>query len=92
MKKRTCSKCGFCCWKYEVTPLSVDEVKSGKFKTRKNPDFPKEERVVSVKNMYIFALGKEKKVCCYFIADKKLCSIHNNKPDACRKFFCGIKR
>jgi len=87
MKKRTCSKCGFCCWHHEVIPLSAGEVKSGRFKTRINPNFPK-EFAVSVKNMYIPELGKKKKVCCYYIADENLCSIHGGKPSACRKFFC----
>lgn len=87
MKKKICSKCGYCCWHHEVIPLSNDEAKSGRFKTRMNPDFP-EEFAVSVKNMYIFALGKKKKVCCYFIADEKLCSIYGSKPSACKKFFC----
>jgi len=86
--KKTCLKCGFCCWKYEVIPLSDDEVKSGKFKTRINPNFLK-ELAVSVKNMYILVLGRKKRVCCYFVADKKLCLIHDGKPNACKIFFCG---
>ena len=83
-----CDQCGVCC-KLFVINLTEKEYKSGKYKTQfeefgLNKDFLEAEMTGA--NI----ITQKKDGSCYYLKKGK-CSIHNNRPEACKAFFCKSK-
>jgi len=93
-----CSRCGFCCVKYETILLTKEEVKEKKFKMKRYPTPPSwnsdfsSKMVLKTKKVYISFLGKVKEVCWYFDGMTSLCVIHSDKPQVCQQFLCSKRR
>ncbi len=82
-----CTQCGVCCRLFLIN-LTEEEYKSGRYKTMFDefvPDFEEAEMV----GANILAQKQDGKTCIY-LKDNK-CSIHNFRPESCRKFFCDTK-
>jgi len=83
-----CHGCGLCC-KLFLINLTKEEYQSGKYKTMfakfgMFKDFPK------ARNFGANILAqKEDESCIYY--DGSCCSIHKDRPNACRQFFCTSK-
>ena len=92
MGKNYCQKCGVCCWNYPVILLSKEEQKSTKFLMKRGVDFDNKLIVIRTKKQYIKIIDEQRDVCVYFDGLLGLCKIHENKPDVCKKFLCGIDR
>ena len=80
-----CKQCGTCC-KLFVINLSEEEYKSGRYKTIFDEfgvmdDF--EEAELTGANTIAQKAGG----ACFYLKDGK-CSIHNDRPQACKNFFC----
>ena len=82
-----CNQCGVCC-KLFVINLNEEEYKSGRYKTIFKEfglvDF--EEAELTGANL----LAQHEDESCIYLQDGK-CSIHEQRPQACRKFFCESK-
>jgi len=83
-----CDQCGVCCKLFLIT-LNEEEYRSGKYKTLFEmfgfvEDF--EEAVRDGANI----LAQHDDESCIYLKDGK-CSIHEDRPSACRKFFCKSK-
>ena len=82
-----CNQCGVCC-KLFVINLNEEEYKSKKYKTVFEEfglvDF--EEAELTGANL----LAQKKDDSCIYL-EKGKCSIHTERPQACRKFFCDSK-
>ena len=84
-----CSQCGVCC-KLFVINLNEAEYRSGKFKTVFQEfgmvdNFEEAELIGS--NLLA---QQEPTITCIYLKDSK-CSIHQDRPQACRNFFCESK-
>jgi len=80
-----CDQCGVCC-KLFLINLTEKEYKSKKYKTQfeefgLTEDFQEAEMCGAN-----IITQKEDGSCCYL--EKSRCSIHNNRPEACKAFFC----
>ncbi len=79
-----CNQCGVCC-KLFVINLNEEEYKSGKYKTIFEGfglmDF--EEAELTGANL----LAQNEDESCIYLKEGK-CSIHENRPQSCRNFFC----
>jgi len=83
-----CSQCGVCCRLFLIN-LTKEEYNSGKYKTQFEElvffkDF--KEAVSCGANIL---KQKEDGSCIYLKNDR--CSIHQDRPKACRSFFCSSK-
>jgi Fe-S-cluster containining protein len=83
-----CNQCGDCC-KLFVINLNEEEYKSGKYKTIFEEfgivsDF--EEAELTGANL----LAMNEDDSCTYLKDGK-CSIHQQRPQVCRAFFCEAK-
>ena len=83
-----CSQCGVCC-KLFLINLTEKEYRSKFYKTQFEEfgiteDFQEAEMC----GANIITQNKDGS-CIYLIKGK--CSIHNKRPDACKKFFCDSK-
>ncbi len=81
-----CSQCGTCC-KLFLINLTEEEYRSGKYETMFNEfvdDFEEAELVCA----NILAQNEDES-CIYLKGGK--CSIHKDRPQACRNFFCTSK-
>jgi len=83
-----CDQCGICC-KLFVINLNEKEYRSGKFKTvfeefGMEDDFHEAELTGS----NLLAMNDDDS--CIYLKDGK-CSIHENRPQVCRNFFCDSK-
>jgi Fe-S-cluster containining protein len=80
-----CNQCGKCC-KLFLINLTKKEYKSKQFKTQ----FEKFGMIDNFKEAESRGTNiitqKEDGSCIYQINNK--CSIHNNRPEACKAFFC----
>ncbi|MFA7301633.1 MAG: YkgJ family cysteine cluster protein [Candidatus Shapirobacteria bacterium] len=74
--KNTCSACGKCCKLFYIN-LSKKEFESGDFKTM---DLDSKVHI----------LDKNPDGSCIYLKNN-LCSIHENRPQVCRHFFCSTK-
>lgn len=83
-----CNQCGVCC-KLFVINLNEREYKSGKHKTvfeefGRIDDF--EEAELTGANL----LAQKEDGSCIYLKEGK-CSVHKNRPQSCRNFFCDSK-
>ena len=82
-----CSQCGVCCRLFIIN-LTEEEYRSGRYKTMFDefvPDFEEAELV----GANILAQKEDRKTCIY-LKDNK-CSMHYDRPQSCRNFFCDSK-
>ena len=82
-----CSQCGKCC-KLFLINLSEEEYRSKRFKTMFDEfvdDFEEAELVGAN------VLAQNDDESCIYLKSSK-CSIHNDKPLSCRKFYCTMEK
>ncbi len=80
-----CNQCGVCCRLFLIN-LTEEEYKSGRYKTLFDEfgmidDFNEAE--LTGANILVH---KNDESCIYLKASK--CSVHKNRPQSCRNFFC----
>ena len=78
-----CTQCGTCC-KLFLINLTEQEYRSGFFKTMFDefvPDFEEAELVGAN------VLAQKEDGSCIYLQNNK-CSIHHQRPQSCRNFFC----
>ena len=84
-----CSQCGVCC-KLFVINLNEKEYNSGKY----NLVFDEFEFVSDFEEAELIGanliMQKEDGETCIYLIEGK-CSIHDDRPQACRDFFCDSK-
>ena len=83
-----CKSCGKCCRLFMIN-LSREEYISGKYRTM----FEKEGKIDDFKQAASCGanfLAKKDDGSCVYLEEGK-CSIHNDRPTVCRKFFCTTK-
>ena len=84
-----CSQCGVCC-KLFVINLNEEEYKSGRFKTVfEKFGFVDNFAEAELIGAHLLAQKEDGETCIY-LQDGK-CSIHQDRPQACREFFCESK-
>lgn len=81
-----CRMCGKCCRIFYI-PLTEEELRSRKFKTEFDYEQIKNVLFDEIEKNCWNILKRNKNGCVYLKGNK--CTIHNNKPKYCRKFFCG---
>lgn len=91
-KNFKCNICGVCCNLFLIT-LTESEYNSKKYKTQFEKfglikNFNKAEQC-GANILQQKKDNKENENCIYLINNK--CSIHKNRPEACRDFFCDSK-
>ena len=79
-----CDQCGVCC-KLFLINLTEKEYKSGKYKTQFEEFGLMEFQEAEMTGANI--ITQKKDGSCYYLKKGK-CSIHNNRPEACKAFFC----
>lgn len=87
--KISCSRCGLCC-KLFLINLTQKEWESGYFKTYFQGLSAKDSFKKARSYGGHLLLQKEDGSCIYL--QNNLCSIHQNRPQACRNFFCRTKQ
>ena len=85
----TCFECGICC-KLFLINLNEEEYNSGNYKTQFEEfglvdDF--EEAELCGANI----IEQQKDGSCFYLR-KGSCSIHSDRPSACRAFFCNSNK
>lgn len=83
-----CNQCGVCCRLFMIN-LTEEEYKSGRYRTLFEEfgivdDF--EEAELCAANV----ISQNEDESCIYLKDNK-CSIHQNRPNSCRNFFCESK-
>jgi Fe-S-cluster containining protein len=81
-----CLQCGVCCRLFLIN-LTEDEYNSGRYKTMFDEfveDFEEAEMVGAN------VLERREDGSCVYLIDSK-CSIHQDRPQSCRNFFCESK-
>lgn len=83
-----CNQCGVCCRLFVIN-LTEEEYKSGRYRTMFEgfgitDDF--EEAQLTCAN----TLSQKEDESCTYLKDNR-CSIHENRPESCRNFFCDSK-
>ena len=79
-----CFQCGICC-KLFLINLTEEEYRSGRYETMFDEfveDFSEAEMVGAN------VLDQKEDGSCIYLEDGK-CSIHYQRPQSCRKFFCS---
>jgi len=84
-----CLQCGVCCQLFVIN-LNEEEYKSGRYKTVFEEfgvvdDFAEAELIGA--NLLA---QKDPEITCIYLQNGK-CSIHQDRPQACRDFFCESK-
>ena len=92
-----CSQCGVCCKLFLIT-LTEEEYKSKRYKMQFDEfvDDAEESEILGTHEMGFEEaelcaaniIEQKKDGSCFYLKDKK-CSIHDKRPQACRKFFCN---
>ncbi len=83
-----CSQCGVCCRLFIIN-LNEKEYSSKEYKTL----FEKFDHISDFKEAEEIGanlLSQNKDGSCIYLKDKR-CSIHDRRPEVCRKFFCSSK-
>jgi Fe-S-cluster containining protein len=83
-----CSGCGVCCRLFLIS-LSEEEYLSGKFRTQFE-SFGLTKDFVGAELCGANIIEQKEDGSCFYLKDSK-CSIHDIRPEACRKFFCTSK-
>lgn len=81
-----CSQCGVCCRLFLIN-LTEEEYRSGRYKTMFDEfvdDFEEAELVGAN------VLEQKEDGSCIYLKHNK-CSIHSDRPQSCRPFFCNSK-
>lgn len=84
----SCNGCGLCCKLFYIN-LSKKEYESGKYETMFE-EYGKMTNFNEVKSCGANLLAKNEDGGCIYLKDS-LCSIHDDRPDVCRDFFCTTK-
>lgn len=83
-----CSQCGTCC-KLFLINLSENEYYFGKYKTQLEK-FGLIDDFLVASNCGVNILKQKKDGSCFYLKNNT-CSIHQTRPEVCRKFFCASK-
>lgn len=83
---KKCDQCGECCKLFFIN-LNEEEYKSGKFKTVFGDRLTL--KFSEIRNCGANFLAKREDGSCIYLKDNN-CSIHKNRPQVCRKFFCKL--
>ncbi len=83
-----CDACGVCC-KLFLINLTEEEYKSGSYKTQFQV-FGQVDNFVEAEQDAVNIIEQKEDGSCIYLSDGK-CSIHNMRPQSCRKFFCNSK-
>ncbi len=81
-----CAQCGVCC-KLFLVNLADEEYKSGRYKTVFD-EFVEEFEEAEMVGANI--VEQKEDGSCIYLEDNK-CSIHYERPESCRNFFCDSK-
>ncbi len=84
----SCKSCGLCCKLFYIN-LSKKEYQSGKYKTILQ-DHGIIDNFSLAKECGANLLDKNEDNSCVYLVDNQ-CSIHADRPDVCRDFFCTTK-
>lgn len=88
IKMDKCSQCGVCCRLFMIN-LNEEEYRSKRYRTLFDEfDFVDDFREAEQIGANI--LAQKKDGSCIYLKDKR-CSIHDKRPEVCRKFFCSSK-
>lgn len=90
-EKDTCNQCGVCC-KLFLINLTEEEYKSGKYRLvfdELSEDGVTEEFDEAEQCGANIIAQKEDGSCFYLDSETGQCSIHEDRPKACRNFFCS---
>ncbi|MEI6144401.1 MAG: YkgJ family cysteine cluster protein [Candidatus Berkelbacteria bacterium] len=85
MKTASCDQCGDCCSLFYIN-LNEIEYKSNKYQTIFS-DFDAIESFDDVVSCGANFLAKNENGSCVYLENKS-CSIHADRPEVCRAFFC----
>jgi Fe-S-cluster containining protein len=83
-----CSQCGVCCRLFLIN-LNEEEYKSGRFRTVLE-EFGIEEGFKDAEMEGANLLAQNEDESCIYLEGNK-CSIHEDRPQVCRRFFCTSK-
>ena len=83
-----CIQCGVCCKIFLIT-LTEEEYRSGKYKTMFS-EFGMVEDFEEAEKNGANILAQQDDGSCIYLKNGK-CSIHEDKPSACKAFFCESK-
>ncbi len=83
-----CDACGVCC-KLFLINLTEEEYKSGKYKTQFQV-FGQVDNFIEAEQDAANIIEQKEDGSCIYLENGK-CSIHETRPQSCRKFFCSSK-
>ena len=83
-----CNQSGRCC-KLFLVGLNEEEYKSGKFETELK-EFGVIEDFEKAEECGANILKRREDGACIYLKDN-MCSIHENRPEVCKGFFCNSK-
>jgi len=83
---QSCSQCGICC-KLFLINLTKKEWKSGKYNTELK-EFDSDNKFEIIQKYGGNILRQNKDGSCIYL-NKNICSIHNDRPQFCKDFFCS---
>jgi len=86
--KNKCTQCGICCSLFLIN-LNKKEYYSGKYKTQFE-EFGLINNFLEATSCGANLLKTKKDGSCIYLQNNK-CSIHQNRPQTCREFFCNSK-
>lgn len=81
-----CDQCGVCCRLFLIN-LNEEEYRSKRYKTQFD-EFVEDFEEAELCGCNI--LEQKEDGSCIYLKDKR-CSIHEIRPESCRKFFCDSK-
>ena len=81
-----CCQCGLCCRLFLIN-LNEKEYYSGKYKTELE-SFGKVDNFPKATSYGTNILKQKKDGSCVYLKENK-CSIHKNRPQVCKEFFCN---
>lgn len=85
LKSSLCYKCGICCRLFLIN-LTEKEWLSGRYATDLKI-FPPEESFINIQKYGGNILKQKKDGSCIYLGNR-LCTIHKDRPQACRNFSC----
>ena len=86
-KTSKCKQCGHCCIMFPTVILTDEEARSGLYEVRKKK--LDGYYILKRQTKWIPELKHMKGVCIYYDPKTHRCLIHNHKPKACRRSYCG---
>lgn len=83
-----CSQCGLCCRLFLIN-LNEKEYQSGKYQTQFE-DYGLFNDFQKAKNCGANIIKQRESGDCFYLENNK-CSVHKDRPQVCKKFFCDSK-